>query len=260
MGMKKEHIFVATMADDFEETLATHGIGVEIDHFCTASNMDAPKYAAVDQDVRGILRDVPRAFFHGPFNELHPAAIDPEALKLAYRRLEQAYEVAQGYGIHRMVVHSGYLPFVHFKEWHLERSIEFWTRFMDDKPARFHIYIENVLEDEPYMMADLLKALNHPNIHGCLDTGHATCMSKLPVEVWAKVLSPYIGHVHLHNNDGTFDHHLSPGEGRANLKEVVEILEKEDREITYTLECRNSMDGYDWLVSNGFLPVFSQFG
>lgn len=254
--MIKEQLYVATMAKDFEDTMA-EGIGVEIDHFCTAYNMDEPSYSFVHEDVESILMKAPRAILHAPFNELHPAAIDPQALELAYRRLEQVYMLTQKYGIHHLVVHSGYLPFVYFKEWHTERSVKFWSCFMEDKPGDFHIYIENVLEDEPYMMEKLLWQLKNKNIHGCLDTGHANCMSSIPLEEWANVLAPYMGHVHLHNNHGSSDLHGAPEQGTADLAKTVEILHnKKDaigRPITFTLECIPSMEGYNWLLEKGFL-------
>lgn len=244
------------MAEDFEETLKQHGIGVEIDHFCLASNMEQPVLFSVMGEVESILRAAPAAYMHAPFNELHPAAIDPQALSLVHHRLEQAYLLAESCGIHHMVVHSGYLPHVYFKEWHIERSIEFWDRFMAGKPKHFHIYIENVLEEEPYMLAELYQGIESVNVHGCLDTGHANCRSNVSVAEWAKVLSPYLGHVHLHNNRGDHDFHMPPGEGTADLQEVIDILEgaeKRDRPVTYTLECSQSREGYRWLEESGFL-------
>jgi sugar phosphate isomerase/epimerase len=253
--MRREQIFVATMADDFKETIAKYGVGVEIDHFCTAVNMEDPQFSKLDGEVRDALTGTEKAYFHAPFNELHPAAIDPLALELAYKRLEQAYQLARLYDICHMVVHSGYLPFVHFKEWHLDRSLEFWSRFMKDKPESFHIYIENVLEDEPYMLADLLSGLKRNNIHCCLDMGHANCMSEVPLEEWVSVLAPFTSHVHLHNNDGSYDYHQPPGKGTGNVEKAVEILEGEDTSITYTLECSNSLEGFTWLEESGFLTI-----
>lgn len=258
--MRKEQIYIATMADDFRETSERYNTGIEIDHYCMASNMDEPAFPVVHAQVERILSGKVHAVLHAPFNELHPAAIDPRALELAERRLEEAYEVACSHGIHRMVVHSGYLPFVYFKKWHIKRSIAFWERFMRNKPEHFHIYIENVLEDEPYMLAEMFEALDQKNIHCCLDTGHANCMSDVPVEEWARALAPFIGHVHLHNNNGEHDLHASLDDGTANLARALEILElseRNGRQTTYTLECRKSMESYQWLESNGFIDSVS---
>ena len=71
-----------------------------------------------------------------------------------------------------MVVHTGYEPLMYFKEWHLQRSVEFWRTYMEDK-GDFQIYIENVFDDEPLMMKNLIDALDDPRIKVCMDVGHA---------------------------------------------------------------------------------------
>lgn len=251
--MKKDNIFVATVADDYRETLKICRIGVEIDHFCSAENMDSPNFAKINDEVEKTIESVPAAIMHAPFNELYPAAIDPLALELAYKRLNQAYFIAQGYGIDRMVVHSGYLPLVHFKVWHEARSIEFWHKFMEDKGENFRIYVENVLEEEPHMMAELFEKINDPRIKMCFDTGHANCQSRLTLAEWVEVIGPYIGHVHLHNNFGQSDQHLPPWDGSAPMKTVVKAIERVAPETTLTLECKDSLGAYNWLVDNKFV-------
>ncbi len=53
--MRREQIFVATMADDFKETIAKYGVGVKIDHFCTAVNMEEPQFSMLDGEVKDAL-------------------------------------------------------------------------------------------------------------------------------------------------------------------------------------------------------------
>ncbi|MFR8854973.1 MAG: hypothetical protein ACLVHQ_08755 [Oscillospiraceae bacterium] len=90
-----------------------------------------------------------------------------------------------------MVVHNGWLPFIYFKEWQSENGALFWQDFMADKPEDFSIYIENVLEDEPYMMKDMMSRITDDRIKICLDTGHANAMTSedISVEKWIEVLS-----------------------------------------------------------------------
>lgn len=140
-----------------------------------AENLDEPKYESCCKEIRRLFTDCKvspeHAVLHAPFNELHPAAIDPLAKDLARHRMEQAYTACKDLGITKMVVHSGYVPHIYFKSWHQEQSVKFWTGFMADKPADFQLCIENVLEDEPQMMADMLKDIDQPNIGICLDIG-----------------------------------------------------------------------------------------
>lgn len=48
---------------------------------------------------------------------------------------------------------------------------------MASKPADFRLYIENVLEDEPFMLTNMMKKISDPRIGLCLDTGHANAMT-----------------------------------------------------------------------------------
>ena len=135
-------------------------------------NMDEG-FATYDPIAREKMRHADRFVLHAPFNELCPSAIDPLVLDIARRRYAQAFQLADGYGIRRMVVHSGYVPLVYFKEYFVERSVEFWRAYLADKPDDFSINIENVLEDEPDMLIDIARGVDDPRFKLCFDIGHA---------------------------------------------------------------------------------------
>ena len=106
----RDRLYVATMADDAARMAEQYGIGLEIDEFCMASNMDRDSLTHMKQTVLEKMSSSRRYIFHAPHHELSPCAIDPMALELANLRYNQAYELAKHYGITRMVVHSGYIP------------------------------------------------------------------------------------------------------------------------------------------------------
>jgi endonuclease IV len=152
----KNRLYLSTVAEDAAPTAAEYRLGLELAEFCTASNMDED-FAYWDTVAREKMKSADRLILHAAFNELCPAAIDPMVLEIAKKRYNQAYELAASYGIHRMVVHSGYVPFVYFKEYFVERSVNFWREFLSDKPADFTVVLENVLEDEPLMLMEIIK-------------------------------------------------------------------------------------------------------
>jgi len=245
--MKRTNIYVSTIAADAEEVIKKYGFGIELGQFCTAAAMEDEAIRKSTADLLASL-DSPRAVLHAPFNELFPAAIDPQAVMLAEERYRQAYDTAASFGIDRMVVHSGYMPFVYFKEWHIEKSIKFWNRYMADKPGNFQLYIENVLEDEPRMMADMMKEIKDERIHICLDIGHAACMSDVPVEEWISVLSPYIGHLHMHNNNGSYDDHAPIDKGKIDIAKTISAIKNCcSPDVTFTLESMDSTASALWL-------------
>ncbi|NLD19459.1 MAG: TIM barrel protein [Clostridiales bacterium] len=266
--------YVATVGDGFERQLKEHNIGVEFDYFCQAENLEGAGFMRSAAEITRLKKaygySEKNMVLHAPFNELHPAAIDREALELAKKRMKQAYGMCESFAVKKMVAHSGYLPFVYFKSWHRDRSVEFWTEFMADKPEDFILCIENVLEDEPYMMAELMEAIEEasgktlkralaktlpvPNIGICLDIGHANCMSEVALEEWIRTLAPYIRHFHLHNNDGKGDRHLAFHEGQVDIAELLDLAKELCREdTTYTVESIDCEASVKWLSERGHI-------
>ena len=254
--MKNGKLYVATIASDAAKVSLKYNLGLEIDEFCTASNMDEKNFYDYDKKVKKNIKISSSNIFHAPFNELFPAAIDPLAVDLAYKRFNMSYNLTKAYGINRMVVHSGFVPYLYFKEWFLEKSVCFWREFMSDKPNDFYIMIENVLEDDPYTLAKLAEDLGDHRIGICLDLGHAACMSKLDLIQWIKVLKPYLTHVHLHNNDMTYDYHWPLGKGKIDMRKILDELQNNcSEELTYTIENSQCEESVKWLLNNSCLPI-----
>lgn len=249
-----QRFYVSTVADDAEAVAAQYGLGLELAEFCTASNMD-DDFDHWDMKVREKIKRTQRLVLHAPFNELCPAAIDPLALDLAYKRYHQAYLLAKSYGIKRMVAHSGYMPFVYFKEYFIERSVEFWKNILSDKPEDFTVVLENVLEDEPFMLVEIIKGVEDERLKLCLDIGHANITKKnLTVLEWVEAVLPYLGHVHLHNNFDWPDSHNALDIGDMDLQLLLARIIKGAPKATVTLEIRESCrSSAEWLNSFGFI-------
>jgi sugar phosphate isomerase/epimerase len=73
---------------------------------------------------------------------------------------------------------------------------------MSDKPENLHIYIENFVDNDPYMMRELCERINDKRVRLCLDTGHVCANSNVEVTDWISILGGFIGHANIHNNDG----------------------------------------------------------
>ena len=57
----------------------------------------------------------------------------------------------------------------------------------------------------------LVKAVDHPYLRVCLDTGHANVVKPDPAEAVRIIGKDYLKILHVHGNDGTEDMHLNPG-------------------------------------------------
>ncbi|MEG0918890.1 MAG: sugar phosphate isomerase/epimerase family protein [Anaerovoracaceae bacterium] len=247
-----DKIYVATIAPDCKKVIDKYGVGVELDQFCMAENMYEEKYINILKELtdNGYL-DVKNKVLHAPFSELSPASIDPSVLENAYKRIYRACEICENLGIKRMVVHSGYIPRIYFHCWHLERSIEFWSNVIKKIPDDMVICVENVMDEKPEMLVDLVKGVNSPKLLATLDTGHALCASDIDPVTWVKVLGPYIGHYHLHENDGVDDLHQAIGQGVMDREGVFEAIKGFGRDdATYTIESRDSETTMKWIIEN----------
>lgn len=248
----RDRIYIATFSENAVTVARKYGFGVEVNDFCISENLDPERIEKSLQTVRRELEEAggPRAIVHGPFTEIIPAAIDHRAVELGMERLQQAYRAVSALGINRMVVHSGYVPLLYFKEWHHEKSTAFWRAYMADKPEDFRLYIENVFEDEPLMMRRLIEAVDDSRVQICLDIGHANAMMGQEYHIldWIRILGPHIGHLHLHNNDGESDRHGGFEEGNMDMNAVMDAISAYCREdVTMTIESRSCESSARWL-------------
>lgn len=250
--------YIATFQQDAVSVAAEYGLGLEINHTCISEDLDPENREAL---TSAILRDLQACggltpLLHGPFTEIYPAAIDRRAREMARLRLDEAYQVCLAAGAKRMIVHTGWLPFIYFKEWQAQKAAAFWEDFMKDKAPDFEILVENVLEDEPLMLADFMSNITDPRISLCLDVGHANAAGTpdFPVEKWIYVLGEYIGHFHLHNNDGKRDSHSAFDKGSLDMDIILSAAENSCRpDVTFTIEARDCRSCARWLRQRGYI-------
>lgn len=264
--------YISTISGDAENAAREYGFGLEIAEFCTAYNMDSSLNATFpsvsdcgdhefifgfemnDKLVREKMRGTRHFIFHAPFNELCPAAIDPLIAEVARKRYAQAYSIMDGYGIKKMVAHSGFVPQVYYPQWFVGKSVSFWQEFLSDKPDDFRLYLENVLEDSPDMLIEIAEKVGDDRFRLCLDIGHAAIIGpETPLTEWIERMLPLLGHVHLHNNNGKRDTHNSPHDGVIDVASIISMLRSTAPEITFTLEVMNALESAQWIKANGFI-------
>lgn len=244
--MKREQIYISTIAADGDAAARRYGLGLEIAEYCTAYNMDA-QFPETDAKVRRELAGIARRLFHAPFNELFPCAIDPKARELAVFRYRQAIGLAKAYGAEKIIIHGGYSPKLYFPCWYTEQSALFWKEFLEEDPG-ISIVLENVMEEEPGMLLDIVRAVDDPRLRLCLDVGHANVYSELPVMDWLEACAPYISHFHIHNNDGDWDTHSALNQGSIPMRKLLNRAEHLCPEATFTLELMTAEPSVRWLL------------
>ena len=251
--MNKEHIYLSSIAPDAADMAREFGLGLEIAEYCTAWNMDE-KFGEVDPAVRKKLDGISRSTLHGPYNELFPCAIDRKARALTAERYRQAIDLAKAYGSSKVIIHGGYNPWIYYPVWYVEQSIVFWKEFMKTDPG-VEICLENVLETEPQWLLDIVRAVDDPRLRLCLDVGHASAYSRIPLMTWLESWAPYINHFHIHNNaglgtDGTADQHRPLNEGAIPMKQLLRRIDELCPEATVTLEMMEMRSSLEWIQEN----------
>lgn len=244
--MKRENLYISTIAPDALPMARKYGLGIEIAEFCTAWNMDE-RFDLVDETLKMMLNGISNTTLHGPFNELFPCAIDKKARELAAFRYRQAIDLAKRYGSAKVVIHGGYNGWIYYPVWYTEQSILFWKGFLKEDLG-VEIVLENVLEREPAWILDIIKGVDDPRLRMCLDIGHVNAYSNISVMDWLEACAPYISHFHIHNNDGTRDQHNALNDGRIPMKEFLARAEELCPDATYTLELMKAEDSVRWLL------------
>lgn len=243
----REKLYISTVDANAHAVAQTYGLGIEIAEYCTAWNMD-DKFEETDPAVWKELDGIRHRVLHAPFNELFPCAIDPKARELAKYRYRQAIGLAKRYGADKVVIHGGYNPWIYFPVWYTGESVPFWKDFLSEIPKGMTVCLENVLEEQPQMLRDIVKAVDDPRIRICLDIGHANAYSKVSAMQWLEDCGPYISHFHIHNNDGSWDTHSALDQGTIPMGEFLARAKVLCPDATYTLELTESEPSVRWLL------------
>ena len=249
--MRRENIYLSTIADDASKVARKYGLGIEIAEYCTAWNMD-DKFTATDASVQVKLDGIERKVLHAPFNVLFPCAIDKKARVLAADRYRQAIELAKRYGSTKVIIHGGYNSWIYYPVWYVEQSILFWKEFLKEDPG-VEIVLENVLETDPQWLLDIVKGVDDPRLKLCLDMGHVNAYSKIPLMDWLESWAPYLSHFHIHNNDGSRDQHNALNDGNIPMKEFLLRAEELCPNATFTFELMKDEPSMKWLAENGLI-------
>ena len=243
--MRRENIYLSTIASDAPVYAKEYGFGLEIAEYCTAWNIDR-RFELTDSRVQESLQGISRSILHAPSNELFPCAIDEKARELAAFRYRQAIDLAKRYGSKKVVIHGGYHPWMYYPVWYVGQSVAFWKDFLKEDPG-VEIVLENVLETQPDMILDILEGVDDPRLRMCFDVGHINAYSYIPIMDWLEICAPWIGHIHINNNDGKEDQHMGLKDGNIPMKELLPRIAVLCPEATITLEMTETKPSLEWL-------------
>ena len=242
-----DKFYLSTIDENAHLLAKQYGFGIEIAEFCTPWFLDTD-FEKVDPMIREKMTCSNRFVLHAPFSELFPCAIDPKVRAVAAERYRQVIQVAQGYGISKIVIHGGYNPRIYFPIWYTEQSVLFWKEFVQEIPEGMVFCLENVFEEEPTMLTEIVRQVDNPRIRMCLDVGHVNAYSKIPVMDWLESCIDIVAHFHIHNNDTSRDSHSQLWEGTIPMKDLLSAIKEKCPNATLTLELMDAAPSVRWLL------------
>ncbi|MCI7768029.1 MAG: sugar phosphate isomerase/epimerase [Oscillospiraceae bacterium] len=153
---------------------------------------------------------------HGAFFDVLIFSDDREIRRISEMRIRQSLDIARRLGVRGVVFHTNHNPALTAKlyldHW-LDRNETFWRNILGEYPD-MHIYMENMFDDSPRLLAALAKRLSDvPNFGVCFDYAHAVIFGS-DIDDWVDSLSPFVRHMHINDNDLKNDLHLAVGEGK----------------------------------------------
>jgi len=231
------------LKNGYLDLFLTHGIQPEIGLEGTCLYDEDP---AEFRRVAALLRRHDLACtLHAPFFDLAPGALDPHILAASRDKLRRAFELLEVFRPRSIVCH---LQFEENKQgykmaaWKAS-ALATWQQLLQTA-ASFNvpIMLENTYEKSAAAHTTILTGLNSPYAGFCLDVGHLLSFARSPWQDWLPTLSPWLGQLHLHDNDGNSDQHLAPGQGTFDFPGLFQFLRHHNLHPLITLEPHSQED------------------
>ena len=184
----------------------------------------------------------------------NPLSEDKAHVEFLLAATIRSIEICQLLGIKSTVVHSGWGPGVSKEEW-FEKNKQFYEKlFPAMERCGVNVLCENStkanMQGMYYIntgkdMREFIKYVNHPQIHGCWDTGHANCEGAQYEEIMA--IGDELYAIHYNDNRGGLDEHVALFLGTLNHDEVLHALRDVGFKGYFTLECVSTLRKYkEW--------------
>ncbi len=179
---------------------------------------------------------------HATFMDLNPGSVDRAVRAVTQQRVEQTLEVARVLKPQVIVFHPGYSRLTYGSavvSW-VTNTVLFWRSQLPlIREVGCTVALENIFEEEPSTLRQVLEGINDPAVGHCFDSGHFNMFATVSLQEWFAVLGSRIVESHLHDNHGQADEHLPVGEGEIDFALVTALLEQYAPQAVWTLEAHS---------------------
>ena len=191
-------------------------------------------------------RDRSEDTLHGVFLDICVNSDDPMIFRASDYRIHQSMDIATKLGVKAVIFHTNHIPNFRLKSYRenwLSRNAGYWKALLEEYP-RLQIYLENMFDDDPELLALLAKELkDEPRFGVCYDLAHAF-ISHTELSAWGDALLPYTKHLHINDNDKEEDTHCAVGSGSLSWDLYRSFIDRcpKDHRPTTLIEVRSFED------------------
>lgn len=241
-SMNRRILKTISMIEDLNiEEFKSLNIGVEIQDF-TEPNLSRDEISRIISGYKSKFKNFTNIkAMHGPFLDLKPSSPDKLIRNVSFNRYLDTIKIAQQLDIDYIIFHSQINPYLNHpsqRKLNNIQSKEFWEDILSKTiDYRGIILLENIFEETPNMLKELIETINLPNVKINLDIGHAK-LGKVNLEEWIKELKDSIEYIHVHSNDGLYDNHQSLS--RDEIGNLYSLLDKYNINPILSLEYKVS--------------------
>lgn len=172
----------------------------------------------------------------GPMESINIVETDRKRQIAAMDEIKRALECAEQMPFRFLVQHmgNGNESFHPRKFDAAMTSVEHLRAFA--KPLGVKVLVENIPNElsTPEKLVEFVSSAHFDDVGFCFDSGHAHMMSS--VSQAFEVMKGNIYSTHLHDNQGTEDSHLWPGQGKIDWNECVSLLRSAQHSVPSLLE------------------------
>lgn len=179
---------------------------------------------------------------HGPFMDLNPGSFEPLLQEITRKRFHQAMDAAAILRPQVVVFHPGYdkWRYGETRDRWLAESLPLWQEMVErSEESGCTIAVENIFEEEPSTLLELIQAIDSPRLRHCFDVGHWNMFTTVTLEEWFAALGPYIAETHVHDNHGEKDEHAPIGEGNIDVPLYFSLLQRYAPDAVRTIEAHS---------------------
>ncbi len=187
---------------------------------------------------------------HAPFGEeIDFSSFDDNTHERGVASVIEALELAQLLNAKYLIIHPGHEAVFSERKKRLDRSVGVIRELaVIAEESGVMLAVENMppdyLCDNTDEMLRVIEEASSRAVGICFDTGHANMTRSF--ERLARHLLPYTVTMHIHDNDGTTDQHLFPGNGTIDWKMFSHLCRQHCPNAPMLIECEPPAE-WDWL-------------